>query len=100
MSEQILFWKQRNIEWEDACHCNDAVKAILERSATRLEELIQNRPESLKEDSESTGLLEWAIRIGWLEGCEILWKHRSLFNLRGKESVITSFALTCCVNLD
>jgi hypothetical protein len=99
MSEQILLWKQQNIEWKDACHCNDAVKAILERSVTRLEELIQNQPESLKEDSDGIGLLEWAICIAWLEGCKILWKHRSLFNSRGKEAVPTSFALICCLNL-
>jgi hypothetical protein len=100
ISEQICYCKQRNIEWEDALDCNDAVKVILERSATRLEELIQSQPEILKEYSEGISLLEWADRIAWLEGCEILWKHRSLLDLRGKEAALASIDLTSCVNLD
>jgi hypothetical protein len=85
ISEQISFWKRRNIEWEDALHCNDALKAILERSITRLGEVIQSQPETLKEYPEGTSLLEWADRIAWFEGCEMLWKHRLLLGLKGKK---------------
>ena len=99
ISEQILFWKQRNIEWEDFLHCNAAVKAILERSAIRLEELILNQPETLKEYSEGISLLEWATCVAWLEGCRILWEHRSLLDSMGKEVVPIFFVLTYCVNL-
>jgi hypothetical protein len=63
----------------------------MENSASRLEELIQNQPYALKEQWENVSLLARATQVAWVEGCEILWKHRSLLEL-SKELILTSFA--------
>lgn len=85
ITKQFSVWEQQGIEWEDALDCNDAVRAIMERSATRLEEFIQRKPELIKAGSRGISGLEWANILAWPEGCEILWKHR-LFESFGTNS--------------